>query len=69
MSGFALSYDTSMFILTILYDFCLLSAQFCYIIFYLLRVESRMQNADRCALWKISNGTDNIVRSRYNFKS
>jgi hypothetical protein len=28
MSGFALSYTTNMFILIILYDFCLLLAQF-----------------------------------------
>jgi hypothetical protein len=30
MSGFAFSYTTNMFILIILYDFCLLPAQFCY---------------------------------------
>jgi hypothetical protein len=35
LSGFALSYTTNMFILMIMYDFCLLSAQFCYIIIYI----------------------------------
>jgi hypothetical protein len=37
MSGFALSYTMNMFILMILYDFSLLSAQFCYIIIYICR--------------------------------
>jgi hypothetical protein len=32
MSGFALSYAANMFILMILYDFCLSSAQFYYLI-------------------------------------
>jgi hypothetical protein len=35
MSGFALSYTGNMFILMILYDFCLLLAQFCYVIIYI----------------------------------
>jgi hypothetical protein len=35
VSGFALSYAANMFILMILYDFCLLPAQFCYIIVYM----------------------------------
>jgi hypothetical protein len=33
-SGFSLSYTGNMFILIILYDFCLVSAQFCYIRMY-----------------------------------
>jgi hypothetical protein len=32
VSGFTLSYAANMFILMILYDYCLLPAQFCYII-------------------------------------
>jgi hypothetical protein len=35
VSGFALSYTTTMFILMILYDFCLLPAQFCYVTVYM----------------------------------
>jgi hypothetical protein len=61
MSGFALSYTTNMFILMILYDFCLLPAQFCYIIVYTGKVESCVQIADRCAPWKISNGAENLI--------
>jgi hypothetical protein len=34
-----------MFILMICYDFCLLPAQFCYIIAYIQKVESRVQTA------------------------
>jgi hypothetical protein len=34
VSGFTLSYTANMFILMIPYDFCLFSAQFCYIIIY-----------------------------------
>jgi hypothetical protein len=54
-SGFTLSYTANMFILMILYDFCLSPAQFCYIIVYIRKVESCVQVADRCAPWKISN--------------
>jgi hypothetical protein len=35
VSGFTLSYADNMIILLILYDLCLLSAQFCYIIMYI----------------------------------
>jgi hypothetical protein len=40
MSSFALSYTANIFILTILYDFCLLPAQFCYLIVYIRNVEN-----------------------------
>jgi hypothetical protein len=46
MSGFALSYTMNMFILMILYDFCLLPAQFYYIIVYIGKVESHVQIVD-----------------------
>jgi hypothetical protein len=46
VSGFALSCTANKFIHMILYDFCLLSAQFCCIIIRMM--ESRMQIADRC---------------------
>jgi hypothetical protein len=45
ISGFALSYTANMFILMTLYDLCLSPAQFCYIIVYIRKVESRLQIA------------------------
>jgi hypothetical protein len=63
MSGFALSCTANMFILMILYDFCLLPAQICYIIVCIRKADSRVQIANRCALWKISNGADELVAS------
>jgi hypothetical protein len=68
MSGFALSYTANMFILMILYDFSLLPVQCCYIIVYIWKVESRVQFADRCAPWKISNGADNFVLRALQFR-
>jgi hypothetical protein len=53
VSGFPLSYAANRVILMILYDLCLFPAQFCYIIAYLRKVESRVQIADRCAPWKM----------------
>jgi hypothetical protein len=61
ISGVALFYTANMFILVILYDFCLLPAQFSYIIIYTWKVESRVQIADRCAPRIISNGGENLV--------
>jgi hypothetical protein len=46
MSDFNLSYTANMFILMILYDFCLSLAQFCYIIVYIRKVEICVQIAD-----------------------
>jgi hypothetical protein len=57
MSGFALSYTANMFILMILYDVCLLPAQFCYMIVYIRKVESRVQIADRCVPWVVEDST------------
>jgi hypothetical protein len=68
VSGFALPYTENMFILMLLYDFCLLSVHICYIIVYILKAESCVQIADRCAPWKISNGAENFVCRRCNFK-
>jgi hypothetical protein len=68
MSGFALSYTANMFILVILFDFCLLPAQLYYIIVYIREVESRVQIVDRCAPWKISNVRRTLLRMRCNFK-
>jgi hypothetical protein len=61
MSGFALSYTITMFFLMILYGLCLLPEQFYYIIVHTRKAESRVQIADRCASWKISSGTENVV--------
>jgi hypothetical protein len=51
----------NLFILMILYDFCVLPVQFCYIIVYTRKAESRVQIADRCAPWKISSGAENLI--------
>jgi hypothetical protein len=56
-----------MFILIILYDFCLLFAQFYYIIVYIRKVENRVQIADRCAPWKFSSSADNLVLQELQF--
>jgi hypothetical protein len=56
MPGFALSYTVNVFFLMILFDFCLLPEQFCYMIVY-----TRKEIADRCAPWKISSGEKNLV--------
>jgi hypothetical protein len=52
-----------MFIFVILYDFCWLPAQFCYIIVYVRKVESCVQIADRCAPWKIATDGRSLGRS------
>jgi hypothetical protein len=63
MSGLAFpySYSTNMFILMILYDFCLSPAQFCHIIVYTPKVESCVQITDRYAPWKTSDGAENLI--------
>jgi hypothetical protein len=61
MPGFVLSYTANIFILKILYDFCLLPAQFYYIIVYVWKVESHVQIAGQCATRKTSNGAENLV--------
>jgi hypothetical protein len=40
----------------------------CYIIVHMQKVEIRVQTADRCALWKISNGEENIVMQALKFQ-
>jgi hypothetical protein len=42
--GFAWSYTANMLIRMISYDICLLPAQFCYLIVFIRKVESREQN-------------------------
>jgi hypothetical protein len=60
-SPVSLFYTTNMFILMILYDFCLSPAQFCYIIVHIQKVESSVQIVDRCIPWKIYNGAQNLA--------
>jgi hypothetical protein len=67
MSGFALPYTANMFILVILYDFCLLRAQFCYIVLYIGKLESCVQIMDRCAPWEISSDAEKIVLQALQF--
>jgi hypothetical protein len=50
-----------MIILMILYDFCLLPAHFYYVILCRGKRESRVQIADRRALWEASHGAENHV--------
>jgi hypothetical protein len=63
VSGFAFSDVANICIYMILYEFCLLLAQVrCVVISTSIRfVESRVQLADRCASWKITDGAENLV--------
>jgi hypothetical protein len=45
----------------ILYDLCLLPAQCLYVIINIRYLESHVQHADRCALWKFTSGGENLV--------
>lgn len=56
-----------MFILKILYDFCLLAAQFSYTVVYIRTFESRVHIVDPSAPWKISSGAENIVLQALQF--
>jgi hypothetical protein len=64
---FALSCAVNMFIPMILYDFCFLPAQFCYIIVYIWKVETHVQIADQCASWEISNSAEHLVLQALQF--
>jgi hypothetical protein len=68
ISVFALSYVVNMFILMILYDFCLSPVQFCCIIVYIQKVESCVQIEDRCALGKYPMERRNLFCILCNFK-
>jgi hypothetical protein len=59
--GFAFSYIANILVNVILYDFCLLPAQFSDEIINVRNFESHIQFADRCAPWKISDGAENRV--------
>jgi hypothetical protein len=59
--GFAFSDVANMCISMILYGLWLLPAQFRYIIINTLYLESYVQLADRGALWKFTNGAENLT--------
>jgi hypothetical protein len=66
MSGFTLAYTANMFILMILYDFCL----FLPIVLYnriRKEVESPVQVVARFIPWKISSGEKNLVLQALQF--
>jgi hypothetical protein len=67
VSGFALSYAATLVILMILYDFCLLPAQFYYIIIYTWKVESCVEIVDLCAPWKVCSRVENLVLQALQF--
>jgi hypothetical protein len=67
MSPFTVSYTMNVFILMILYDFCLFPAQFYYIIIYIEEAESRVQIANPCGRRKISSGADSLVLQALQF--
>jgi hypothetical protein len=68
MSGFALSYAANMFILMILYDFCLLPAQFCYIIVYIWRLKALCKSRAGVHLVKFPVVRRTVFCRRWNFK-
>jgi hypothetical protein len=42
-------------------DFCLSSAQLCYVIINVWNLESYMHISNRCVLWKIASGAENLI--------
>jgi hypothetical protein len=68
VSGFIFSDVMNVCIFTILYDHCLLHAQFCYVIINIQYLESHVQLADQCALWKFTNGAENLVLQELQFQ-
>jgi hypothetical protein len=68
MSGFTFSNDENICIFMILYDLCLLPAQFHYVIINTRYLESHVQLADRCAPWKITSGAENLVLQALQFQ-
>jgi hypothetical protein len=61
MSCFAVEYSANIFILMIMYDFCLLPARIYHIIVCIQKVENGVQIADRCPPSKIRSGAENLV--------
>jgi hypothetical protein len=51
----------------ILYDFCLLLAQFRYVILNILYMENHVQLADGCTPWKFTSGGESLVLQALKF--
>jgi hypothetical protein len=71
VSVFAFAYSANIFLLIILYELCLLPAQFCYTRINVLswEAESLVQIADWRAPWKFSNRAETLCCGCCNFKS
>jgi hypothetical protein len=67
VSGFSYSDVVNICIFMILYDLYLLPAQFRYLIVNIRYLESHVHLVDRCALWKLINGTENLVLQTLQF--
>jgi hypothetical protein len=68
LSGFAFSDATDIGIFMILYHICLLPAQLRYVIVNIQHLETHVQLADRCALWKFISGAENLVLQTRQFR-
>jgi hypothetical protein len=68
VSGFALSNIANIFILMILYDFCLLPALFCYVIVNVRNLESHMNITDRRAPRKTAKDAKNLILQALQFQ-
>jgi hypothetical protein len=66
--GFALSNIANIFVLMILYDFCLLPALFSYVIVNVRNLESRMHIADWCVPRETVNGAKNLILQALQFQ-
>jgi hypothetical protein len=58
MLGFVFAQVSNIYIIVILYDFCLLPAYFCQVIVNLRNLERPMQSASRCAPWWVTSGAE-----------
>lgn len=67
VSGFTFSEIANIWIFIILYDLCLLRAQFCNIIINIQDLESQEQLVDRFAPLKFTNSVENLDFKCYNF--
>jgi hypothetical protein len=68
VSGFPFSDVANICIFMILYDLCLLPAHFRYVIINIRHLESHVQLADRCALYKCTKGAENLASQALQFR-
>jgi hypothetical protein len=66
--GFTFSDVANICIFLILYDLCLLPAQFRYLNVYIRYLESHVHLSDRCALRKFTSGAQNHVLQALQFQ-